>query len=104
MDKLNGNWKIDYGKILDEKRRIMESIFDTVRAHAHHALPPSVPTAVPSSSAALSAVPALSARSWRTDPTTAQREANSASRASWQRGVWGLLVTQCRVCWRCQEV
>mmetsp|Transcript_59783 Transcript_59783/g.140742 ORF Transcript_59783/g.140742 Transcript_59783/m.140742 type:complete len:838 (-) Transcript_59783:164-2677(-) len=30
IDKLNGNWKIDYGKILDEKRKLMDSIYDTV--------------------------------------------------------------------------
>lgn len=32
IDKLNGNWKIDYGKILDEKRKLMDSIYDTVRS------------------------------------------------------------------------
>jgi len=30
IDKLNGNWKIDHPKVLDEKRRIMEGIFDQV--------------------------------------------------------------------------
>jgi len=30
VDKLNGNWKIDYPRILDEKRKIMDGIFDAV--------------------------------------------------------------------------
>ncbi|KAJ1480762.1 glycoside hydrolase [Baffinella frigidus] len=30
IDKLNGNWKIDYGRILDEKRKFMDSLFDSV--------------------------------------------------------------------------
>ena len=30
VDKLNGNWKIDYGRILDEKRKLMDAIFDAV--------------------------------------------------------------------------
>ncbi len=30
VDKLNSNWKIDHSRVLDEKRRIMEGIFDAV--------------------------------------------------------------------------
>eukprot|EP00281_Chroomonas_sp_CCMP1168_P027736 CAMPEP_0206247986 /NCGR_PEP_ID=MMETSP0047_2-20121206/20113_1 /ASSEMBLY_ACC=CAM_ASM_000192 /TAXON_ID=195065 /ORGANISM="Chroomonas mesostigmatica_cf, Strain CCMP1168" /LENGTH=778 /DNA_ID=CAMNT_0053673569 /DNA_START=380 /DNA_END=2716 /DNA_ORIENTATION=+ len=30
IDKLNPNWKIDYPKILDEKKRLMDAIFDAV--------------------------------------------------------------------------
>mmetsp|Transcript_55312 Transcript_55312/g.115704 ORF Transcript_55312/g.115704 Transcript_55312/m.115704 type:complete len:839 (-) Transcript_55312:278-2794(-) len=30
VEKLNGNWKIDHPKVLDEKRKIIDAIFDTV--------------------------------------------------------------------------
>ena len=30
VDKLNGNWKIDYPKILYEKKKILDGIFDAV--------------------------------------------------------------------------
>lgn len=30
IDKLNGNWKIDHPKVLDEKRRIIDATFDQV--------------------------------------------------------------------------
>jgi hypothetical protein len=32
VDKLNGNWRIDYPKILSEKGKLLEAIFDAVGA------------------------------------------------------------------------